>query len=71
MPKPNWIRCNDELPDDEIIVLVALDDESEPVWLGYHDSSTGGWYTPDQSRFGCNVTHWAEMPEGPEHVENA
>lgn len=59
-----WVRTEDESPDDEIIVLVALDGD-EPVWLAYHDSSTGGWHSPDGMRLCCRVTHWAELPEVP------
>ena len=66
----NWIACEDESPDDEIVVMVALDDDCEPVWLGYHDSNTGGWYNTDQMRFGCRVTHWAELPEGAVNATN-
>ena len=57
-----WRDPVDELPDDEMIVLVAVaGDAGDPVWLGYH--TDGGWRTPDHEPI--EVTHWAELPEVP------
>lgn len=62
--KINWIPAAERLPDDEMTVLFAAKGLNEPVWLGYH--LNGGWYTADGLSIspGC-VTHWADMPAGP------
>lgn len=59
-----WVNVDEQLPDDEFTVLFAANGLNEPVWLGYHLSS--GWYTADGLAInpGC-VTHWADMPAGP------
>lgn len=62
-----WIDINEELPDDDICVLVACGVEGGTeldVFEAFKDSSKKGWSTPD----GCmaqNVRYWAEMPAGP------
>lgn len=58
-----WTACDDELPDDDLIVLVAIDSDSDPVWIGSYDSQEQHWYTPEHATI--SVTHWAEMPESP------
>lgn len=59
-----WACVNEELPDDEMTVLVFHPTLNEPVWFGYYNQ--GSWYTPDGMQLPPNtVTHWAEMPEGP------
>ena len=60
-----WIPCADELPDDDLIVLVALDYASDPVWFGSRDSASGDWHTPEQVKINFAVTHWAELPAPP------
>lgn len=60
----NWIDVNDELPDEGLIMIVKHLSPNEPVWLGYLDD--GKWHTPEYGRFEGRVTHWAEMPKGPE-----
>lgn len=60
-----WTPCDEELPDDDTVVLVAIDGGSDPVWFGSHNSESERWYSPDQTEICWPVTHWAELPEGP------
>ena len=55
-----WIAVDDRLPDDDTTVLVS--GPNDDVWIGWHDGD-GGWKSVDASPI--EVTHWAEMPEGP------
>jgi hypothetical protein len=64
-----WHSVDVEMPDDELTVLIALNDDVEPVWFGYHDSEKGHWFTPENALISSDVTHWAELPEPPESDE--
>lgn len=57
-----WYSVAERLPDDEQTVLIALEGDSEPVWLGFH--TWDAWYLVSGARSG-RVTHWADMPGGP------
>lgn len=57
----NWIPVTDRLPDDDLMVMIALEDSDEPVWIGYHEGD--GWYAANADP--VHVTHWAPIPEGP------
>jgi len=54
----------DDLPDDEITVLIASPSDPDPVWLGYHDSELGGWVYIN-GIFASMAAAWAHLPEGP------
>jgi hypothetical protein len=58
-----WSDVNDELPDDDITVLIAQDDANEPVWLGYRDGDF--WRDVSGTAYINKVTHWADLPELP------
>lgn len=59
-----WIPVGERLPDDDLTVMVACKDSDEPVWLGYHDET--GWVSAtDGAPITGLVTHWKQMPEGP------
>lgn len=58
-----WIPVSARLPDDDLMVMVALQGSDEPVWIGYHDAD--GWYYASGEPAGDCVTHWMPMPEGP------
>lgn len=64
-----WIDVNDSLPDADIEVLVCSTNENFPVWIGYHDSEAWNWVSGFRVLIG-EVTHWAEMPTGPEVKSN-
>ncbi|MCQ8116118.1 DUF551 domain-containing protein [Methylomonas rosea] len=60
-----WLDVNESLPDDEMTVLLYHRAMCEPVWLGYCLGE--GWFTADGEPLPDGVvTHWAEMPAGPE-----
>jgi hypothetical protein len=66
-----WIDCDEYLPDDDLLVLVHMPRESDPVWLGYVSSGDEEedqdtcWVGADGMRLQQEVTHWMELPEGP------
>jgi hypothetical protein len=57
-----WKSTADELPDDELTVLVALDDGE--VWPAYRDAGLWFYVTSDPIA-ASRVTHWMDMPEAP------
>ena len=57
-----WIPVHQQLPDDDITVLIA--DTEHDVTLGFHDGDDG-WRYCNGSRVGDPVTHWAEIPAAP------
>jgi hypothetical protein len=62
-----WVSALDELPDEGVTVLLFSQADGEPVWPGYFDEATAHgyvWRSADGMEIE-NVTHWAEMPEGP------
>jgi hypothetical protein len=58
-----WIPVTERLPDDEMMVLVAL--TYEDVWAGYRDGDVWRYVTADIIAEEL-VTHWMPMPEPPE-----
>ena len=60
-----WINAVLRKPDCDIIVLVATPSPAEPVWLGSYSDETDEWTSPDGMPIAYRVTHWAEMPSGP------
>jgi hypothetical protein len=70
-----WHDANEVQPDEGITVLLFVPAASEPVFPGYLDVVTDEtvWRWADGSRVDENnagdlnkvVTHWAEMPGGP------
>lgn len=58
-----WTPVAERLPDDDMTVMIATRDESEPVWIGFHDEH--GWHSADATPLGAFVTHWKMIPEGP------
>ena len=57
-----WVDAAVQLPDDDMIVLVALDDGE--VWTGFHDA--GQWRFASADLIEARVTHWAEFPAPPD-----
>ena len=55
-----WVSALQRLPDSDINVLVW---DGVDVWLGYFEDDE--WRTVD-SVSAPDVTHWAELPEGPQ-----
>lgn len=61
-----WYAVTDHLPDDEMTVLVFRPETSEPVWVGFRAGDQ--WRSVDGFPFE-SVTHWADLPEGPNTCE--
>jgi hypothetical protein len=58
-----WTPVAERLPDDETLVLIALNDDAD-VWTGFRDA--GIWRYPDGMPIAEErVTHWSPMPVGP------
>ncbi len=58
-----WIPVGDRLPENSRDVLVYCPREDAEVWLGYYDA--GQWDWADASVVRGEITHWAELPDGP------
>lgn len=57
----DWRAAGEELPDDELTVLVATPDGNEPVFLGYKDGEI--WRSVNGELI--EVSHWMPLPEPP------
>jgi hypothetical protein len=62
-PVSEWTPVSDGIPDDDTVVLIAIDDGGEPVWLGY--ISEGVWHCVDGIDLPSPPTHWRLLPEHP------
>jgi len=58
-----WVSCADELPDSDTSVLIRMLDSDDRVWIGYWDGET--WLTAEGFKAG-RVSHWSDIPAGPE-----
>lgn len=59
-----WKDVNDSMPDSDETVLVFHEDAPDPVWLAYYDGTR--WVSVDGMPLEDAVTHWAQMPGGPQ-----
>lgn len=59
--------AKDGLPDSDLTVLAFSPEANEPVWLMFHDGEC--WVYPDGTPTHLAVTHWAEMPAGPNRTD--
>lgn len=61
-PFAPWASVAERLPDDEALVLIALNDDD--VWTGYRNAGT--WCYPDRTPIDAErVTHWMPLPPLP------
>ena len=58
-----WFPTTEKLPEDDRNVLVYVPGLAEPVWPANYDE--GVWRWDCGMPIPKQVTHWAEMPEGP------
>jgi hypothetical protein len=56
-----WIPIEQQLPDDDIEVLVFGPDLEDHCWIGYMDGDV--WRADNGSRI--EVTHWMHLPSSP------
>jgi hypothetical protein len=67
---PVWISVADELPDDDIAVLIANPAWDEPIGSGYHHNCT--WRRLEAAAtYVIEPTHWMHLPEPPKESEVA
>ena len=60
-----WVSVTDDLPDDDTLVLIALNDDD--VWTGFRDA--GIWRYVDAMPIDAErVTHWQPMPQPPVRI---
>jgi hypothetical protein len=63
-----WTAVQDALPDDDILVLLAMVDSE--VWPGVRDGET--WRYVDAMPIASErVTHWMHMPAAPTGAAHA
>jgi hypothetical protein len=55
-----WVPTREELPDDDMTVLIITDGE---VWTGFLEG--GAWHYVSGDPVGSKVTYWCEFPEVP------
>lgn len=61
-PFAAWTPVTERMPDDETLVLIALNDDD--VWTGFRDA--GVWRYPDATLIAHErVTHWMPVPTMP------
>lgn len=58
---PAWTNAATALPDDDILVLIALDDSE--VWPAVRDY--GRWIYVSGAEVKQTVTHWMHLPAAP------
>lgn len=61
MSAPIWTNVSTALPDEDILVLMALDDGE--VWPGVRDY--GRWIYVSGAEVKQTITHWMHMPAPP------
>lgn len=66
----SWISVKDNLPEEGLSVLVAIEDGAEPVWIGYLNLDAE-WRTQEGMTFENEVTHWMELPEPPPEAKES
>lgn len=59
-----WIDVEDHLPGPDQVVLLAIADKIEPVWMGFRDDTDDCWRLVDACPVE-HVTHWADLPQPP------
>jgi len=64
-----WIDATAQMPDADLTVLLALSEGPE-VELGFYDGEEWRFVTcePGGSPVFGTVTHWADLPEHPDHI---
>lgn len=64
-----WISVDDELPEEEQFVLVAIETNTNHrcayAWYYILSDSTIRWYSYDDTFHLDKITHWMRIPEPP------
>jgi hypothetical protein len=64
----NWIT--NQLPDDDILVLVRVESTELPICLGYHDA--GRWFYSDSAghlAIEPRVLGWMHLEDAAKHLD--
>lgn len=62
MTAAQWTAVGERLPDADLLVLIALNDDD--VWTGFVDAD--GWHYSDAMPIKAErVTHWMHLPAPP------
>lgn len=58
-----WTLTKSQLPDDELLVMINIPKNDEPVWFGYYEGDC--WYLVDGTALADDaVLAWADLPCG-------
>lgn len=79
IPQLEWIPVTERLPESKTKVLVyggndliwvnGVNKPMPSIYTGYMRGLDEGWFTWDEQKYICNVTHWMPLPEAPKEVE--
>ena len=58
-----WHRTEDELPDDDMVVLVWLESSRE-IWFGFTSDGGQVWHSPDGMQMNA-PKYWRDFPDPP------
>jgi len=59
----DWYAPAEKLPDDDVMVLLKVKGQSEPVWPGWYDGET--WVVADGFKVDPeDLLLWTPMPGG-------
>lgn len=64
-----WVFTDDELPDEDVTVMLFAPHLDEKVWLGWLDE--GEWRTVCGATVDCEVIAWADVPMGPPKINES
>ena len=65
---PKWRDTMWREESDNVLVAIAFEDGSQFVTSGY--TQDGKWHTGISKMLPYTVTHWMQMPEPPEVIQN-
>jgi hypothetical protein len=61
-----WIPCGQQLPDDGLLVLIAIEPDvsyGDPVWFAFREGDK--WVYESGMPVVRDVSHWMELPAPP------
>ena len=69
---PRWVRCEDELPDDNEIVLVCNDVGF--VYCAFYNAIGHKWYIANNTQYDSwtwepDAMYWMPLPKPPQEVQ--
>ena len=65
---PKWRNAMWREKSDNVLVAITFEDGSQSVTSGY--TQDGKWHTGISKMLPYTVTHWMQMPEPPEVIQN-